>query len=204
MENLDKKAESPGNNPSANLSEIPPANGASGENGTAPQTDLFARLKSAAGKAYDNIAFKRGRGRPRKDGTPKANDLPVGLPPDSLTGQPTIDTEIVQKSVAAVVKAACGVAGAQLRKKIVKNTGDKEFANKTVKDCEPSNEEIEALGKLAEICLIKYGVGTEYLPEIGLSCIVLGIGTRYAVAFKAVVEIEQAPPPGPQTEQADQ
>lgn len=158
-------------------------------------TGLFEKIKSAAGDSFERVTgFRRGRGRPRKDGTAKANDIPLDNPENGGADIANIDAEIIQKAVAAVVKAFCGVAGGFVRKKAIKVTKDRQYSEKLSRDCEPTEEEMEAIGKLADICLKKYGVGTQYMPEIGLGCIVLGIGTRYAVAFKTLAKEDDRQP----------
>jgi hypothetical protein len=98
----------------------------------------------------------------------------------------------VAEAVAAVVKSATSTADSLLIGAIVKKTGDREYALATVARCQPTEKEFQSLGLLSEICLRKYGVGTQYAPEIGLGAIALGIGSRYALAFRDVAQLPDA------------
>ena len=73
-----------------------------------------------------------------------------------------------------------------LFRRAVAKTNDVKFAQQLVVDTAITSEEIESFSKLAEVCLRKYGVGTEYAPEIGLACVAAGIGLRYTAAIKAM------------------
>jgi len=158
--------------------------------------------QSAFGRIKAKVAGRGGRGRPPNCDIHKgipinrcpcslgATDVPaesLGVPLDGAQ----ISREVVTEAVSAVVKAATGTADAFLAAAIVRKTGDRAFAKDTIDRCQPTEKEFASLGILAEICLRKYGVGTEYCPEIGLGAIILGMGSRYALAFKAVADMPQ-------------
>lgn len=164
-----------------------------------------AKVFAAAGQL-----FSKGRGRPRKDGQPGKSDIPLNGPAPAApvvpgaTVQPVIsgfDPAMVKKCVSAVFKAASGILNKILFTKAVNaSKGDVRFANELCKSCEITPEEMDSFSDLASICLQKYGVGTEYVPEIGAAVILGGIGVRYYAAFKSLqVEVAASPanPDGP-------
>lgn len=167
-----------------------------GKNQPAGENSLFEKLRTAAGNVFDRhgVKFKPGRGRPRKDGAPKASDVPLNAPASALPAavaavpavdSPALDSALVRRCISAVTKGFFGFADKILHGKIIQKTGDAKFAGDVIKDCAITQDELNGLAELSEICLRKYGVGTQYAPEIGLGAIVIGIGARYAVAFAA-------------------
>ena len=148
--------------------------------------------------------FKRGGGRPRKDGLPNKLDVPLNAPPTALplgtTPAPApapagLDPALVKKCCSAVVKAFKGFLDKSLFNKARRRyPDDPKFCNQLIVDTTITQEETDAFAELSEICLRKYGVGSEYAPEIGLAAVVLGVGVRYAAAFKALAP-EKKPDP---------
>ena len=61
--------------------------------------------------------------------------------------------------------------------------------------------ESDAFAELSEICLRKYGVGTQWAPEIGLAVILTGIGVRYVAAIGPAPKVESELPPSNGAEQ---
>lgn len=162
------------------------------------------KIRTSGAKIFASAGqlFKRGRGRPRKDGQPALGDLPLSdAPPGASLAQAAIvsadgkpvDPNIVKRCVSACLKTATGILNKILYKKAVKKTGDVKFAAELCRDCTVTPEELDSFSELAEICLRKHGVGTQYAPEIGLSVIALGIGARYAAAFADLSTVEPKP-----------
>jgi len=185
-------------NTNFNENETIPANDTSGKMVDPDKNSFFEKIQSRAGALFEKhgISFKRGRGRPKKNGTPKANDIPLeqnrqtSIPiPQTQTLTNSVenfDSNLVARCVSAVCKAFKGFADAKLFSAAVKATKDTKFARDLVNETTVTDEEIGALGELTEICLRKYGVGTEYCPEIGLVCIVTGSVIRYQSALKSL------------------
>lgn len=175
-----------------------PINDNGGKATDSVQSSLFEKIGEKAGRIFEKhgITFKRGRGRPRKDGLPKATDVPLETggaspaPPAPLASAPVaapgFDSNLVVRCVKAVVKALKGFGDSKLFNKAVQATGDSKFARDLVAETTVTEEEISALSELSEICLRKYGVGTEYCPEVGLVAIVAGGVIRYTVALRSI------------------
>lgn len=171
----------------------PPPNEQSTETATPAEGNLLARLKSRTQGIFESAGatFKRGGGRPRKDGKPNKLDVPVNVPATALplgtkadpaTGSAAVDAETVKTCLNAVVKAFKGTLDKWLFKKSIKRGDTPKEAQQLIADTTITEEEVESFSKLAEICFRKYGVGTEYCPEIGLGAIVVGVGLRYKLA----------------------
>lgn len=175
-----------------------PINDNGGQANPTAQTSLFEKISEKAGRLFEKhgVTFKPGRGRPRKDGSPKASDVPlesVGASPAPVAPlvaapvpAPAIDAGLVRRCVSAVVKALKGFGDSKLFNKAMQATGDAKFARDLVAETTVTEEEISALAELSEICLRKYGVGTEYCPEVGLVAILAGGVIRYTVALKSI------------------
>jgi hypothetical protein len=175
-----------------------PINDNGGQANPTAQTSLFEKISEKAGRLFEKhgVTFKRGRGRPRKDGLPKATDVPLesfGASPAQAApvvaapvAAPAFDASIVRRCVSAVVKALKGFGDSKLFNKAFRATNDSKFARDLVAETTVTEEEIAALSELSEICLRKYGVGTEYCPEVGLLAIVAGGVVRYSVAMKTL------------------
>lgn len=175
-----------------------PINDTSGQAPATAQTSLFEKISEKAGRLFEKhgVTFKRGRGRPRKDGLPKATDVPIESGSASTAPSapvvaapvpaPGFDSNLVIRCVKAVVKALKGFGDSKLYNKALQATGDGKFARDLVAETTVTEEEIAALAELSEICLKKYGVGTEYCPEIGVCAILAGGVIRYTVALKSI------------------
>jgi hypothetical protein len=147
--------------------------------------------------------YKR-MGKPPKDGSPgkldiplsaPANNLPLGTAKNPPVDTPSLDSEMVKKCCSAVLKAFSGFLDNLLFSKAKKAGYEAREAQELVTRCAITTKEADAFSELAEVCLRKYGVGTEYCPEIGLGCIFLGIGARYTVALRALKADVEVPPP---------
>jgi hypothetical protein len=118
------------------------------------------------------------------------------VPAIPADGAPAFDAALVRRCIAAVVKALRGFADKKLWRKAMLASDDSKFASDLVKETTVTQEELDSFSELTEICLRKYGVGTQYAPEIGLLAIVTGVGVRYAVAMQMLeaklAEREQA------------
>lgn len=165
------------------------------------QAGLAAKILGSAKAAFGRTMAKvqRGRGRPKNcpgcgnpetkcicpGGSPQIQAGPISGP----AGGQAIDDEIITEAVGAIIKTATGTADFFLLEKARQKSDDREWIESTLARCQPTEGELEALGKLSAICLKKYGVGTEYCPEIGLAAILTGIGCRYAVAFRSIASM---------------
>lgn len=177
-----------------------------GETGFEAPESVVEKIKRTTRGVFERhgVLWKRGGGRPRKDGAPGKLDTPVNAPVTALPlgsaapvsdPAPGLDPVLVRRCCTAVVKAFKGFFDKALfRKAQAKYPDDPKFCQELVTDTTITQEEADGFSELAEICLRKYGVGTEYAPEIGLGAIVLGIGVRYAAAFKGLeIKKEEKP-----------
>lgn len=159
--------------------------------GTSPVVDVAAMANQALAQAQ---APKRGRGRPRK------NPLDNNIPPENLVGGnsgagissnpvaentlpqapvPTVDREMMVKSVAGILKIADKVICNRVRKSsLLLSAGDKDFANQVVKDVQLLDEELEIIPQLAANVIIKHQLAGQYAEEIMLGAALAGYGLR--------------------------
>lgn len=161
------------------------------------QATIIERVVAAGKGVFEKhgVVFKRTGGRPRKDGLPNKGDIPLNAPSTALpegaspapsAGAPPLDPALMRRCCSAVLKGVSAFLDKTLYRKALTKTGDSRAANDLVAATAITKEEVDSFAELAEICLRKYGVGTEYAPEIGLAAIAAGIGLRYAVALKAL------------------
>ena len=127
---------------------------------------------------------------------PAGSPAPVPISETAIAPDPApgglanFDAALVRRCLSAITKTVAGFLGGKVYKKALKKTGDSKFAKQMSDGCAPTPDEIDALAELSEICLRKYGVGTEYAPEIGLGAIAANIGLRYVSAMR---ELETYP-----------
>ena len=152
--------------------------------------------------AKHGVQFKKGPGRPRRDGFPGAGDIPLTAPSTALPAAatlaaalpdtPGLDPVLVKRCCSAVIKSLTGFADKLLFNKAKRATDDAKFAQQLVADTTITQPEVEAFSELAEVCLRKYNLASEYAPEIGLAAIVASVGIRYSAALRALdVQIKE-------------
>jgi hypothetical protein len=161
------------------------------------QAGIFEKIRGHAHKALEKTVevVSRGRGRPRKDGSPKANDIvreseaesplnvPVAFPADDTV---TLSPSLVSRCLSGILKGALAVPNARLASKAVEKGKSENDAAKLVAQCCPTEEEISGLSEFAGILLKKYNVDTQYAPEVAACAIAAGIGLRYVAAFQTL------------------
>ena len=194
--------------PTPDLPGIPPTTPTTDETPTTPDSgsnSVFETLKRTASKVFERngVKFRRGPGRRRKDGTPSAGDIPLDAPASSLPAaaapvaplpdQSNLDPALVKRCVSAVLRGFCGFADRILFRRAKEAfPDDAKFCQTLVNDTTITARETDDFADLAEICLRKYGVGTEYAPEIGLAAIAAGVAVRYGAALRSLdAEIER-------------
>ena len=178
------------------------------------------KVNAASAGVFEKFGqfFKRGRGRPRKDGGPKISDLPVvapplagplagsaplaaaPAPPDSNGSRP-FDKNLVARCVAAVGKSIAGFFDKKLEAKAIAVTGDREFARQLVRETTVTPEGLQALGEVTDILLKELKVETKHLPLICACAVLAGEGGRYYLAFKSL-DARPRPQPQPQPPKA--
>ena len=167
--------------------ELFPAPDAPAQNSTAQ------KISAATGGLFEKFGWKRGPGRPRKDGQPNKSAIPIMAPAEIAgenggppAGPRAFDSTLVKRCVASIGKAACGFFDKQLEAKAVAATGDRAYAAELVKQTTATSQELDALGEVTDILLKQMGVDTRHLPLICACTVVAGAGARYAIAFRAL------------------
>lgn len=188
----------------------PPQNEPKTENSFAPENTNLEKIKRAGSAVFErfNLPFKKGRGRPRKDGQPGAADVPLGpvagddLPADHTAARPAacpanppaalpVDNALFRRAVVSAVKGILGFAKSLCRKKATQAGIDKEFTDKVLSDCEPEPEVMADFSESLETVLKKYNVNTEYSPEIALAVSAARLAAPYWLllqTFNAEIE----------------
>jgi hypothetical protein len=167
------------------------------QNSEAPtelKTSTVEKLKQISKSVFESggVIFKRGGGRPRKDNKPNKldiplnatpTDLPIGVAADTSKTPSNLDPSLVKRCCSAMLKAAQSVVESILSKR-ARLAGYTPPEIKTLLlDNSITEKELDSFSELAVVCLQKYGVGTQYAPEIGLAVIAAGIGVRYTTTF---------------------
>lgn len=169
----------------------------------AAPNSILERVKRRTGAVFEKagIVYKRGGGRPRKDGLPKISDIPINAPgtalpldtePPAPAPAPNLDPILVRRCCTAVIKAAKGFLDRHIFGKARIAGLEPSEAQQLVVDTTITAEEADAFSELAEICLRKYGVGSEFAPEVAIAAIAAGIGIRYVNAIERMEEIAKA------------
>lgn len=164
----------------------------------APETPLGEKIFAAAGGVFDKFAvpFKRGRGRPRKDGSPKASDVPLadvppGVPPAAPVVAPVANpahNELFRRSVASAVRGVLDFAKRLVRSKAKQAGIDSSFTEKALSECDVEPQVMADFNDSLAIVLEKYNARTDYAPEIALAISTARLGTPYVLLLKSFNE----------------
>lgn len=167
------------------------------------QPGLFGKIGNAVADVASRhgLSFKRGRGRPRKDGSPKANDTLV----NTASGQsvPAADNPALAAAVQppapatdfilhrTIIGAFKGLLKA-LGKYVKKLAGDaemsREWIDRNMAACEPDPEALADWSESAKVVMEKYNVRSEYSPEIAL---VVNTGRLVAPYGVMIIELRK-------------
>jgi len=176
--------------PALNLSpneSLPPASASA-------ETPVAEKILSAGEKIFEKFAlpFKRGRGRPRKDGQPKGNDVPLapaaaGTPPVAPVAAAAVDSRygaLFSRSIGSAVRGVLDFAKKLVRKKAGQAGIDKDFTEKALIECEVEPAVMADFNESLQIVLEKYRVNTEYAPEIALAIATGRMAAPYVMLLK--------------------
>jgi hypothetical protein len=165
-----------------------------------PEADLLGKISDIGKAAYEKtVSIVRGRGRPRKDGSPKISDTIQEIPNEAEDNMPgpgeavhsvaaspgslqNISTPLIRRCLSAILKSILAVPHTILYRKAARKQGPA-YAEEFVKKLQPTEDELSDLAEFSAILLKKYNVDTQYAPEVVAGLVVIGIGSRTAAAF---------------------
>jgi hypothetical protein len=209
-------ASPPGTSPAvAPSSSNPPDNELFREIPSPAESPSLEKVRAASDGVFARFGqfIKRGRGRPKKDGSPKISDVvfpaaPPGLAAPQAPGAPSAcgpsDSAIVRAALEKAGKAAASWGDRLVKGKALAATGDSAYAEKLAALNSATPEEIGAFVDLGEIAVKQLKIHVWIVPIVSAG-IVLGSGAaRYAstikelnrqIALKEAKENPQTPNP---------
>lgn len=177
---------------------IPLQNDTLGTTPASDKTGISQKILATAQSAYQSVSasIKRGRGRPRKDGFPKASDTIIpgtGLTTSEAASNipPVGDSPgdiLFRRSIASAFKGVLSFLKQFVRIKADAAGIESAFTEKTLKDAEPPPDAMADFSESLELVLKKYSVKSEYAPEISLAIHSARIVAPYALLFKTFDE----------------
>lgn len=190
---------------------VPPIEGAydaPGKNDAVDQAGLFAKISGVAHSALEKAGgavnsakstvrkiIHKGRGRPKKDGSPGAGDLveeivePGGLENPENPDQPVpsrlaeiFKPGLIRRCVAGILKGVLAFPNAYLEAMAVQKGYSPIEAEKLISKAAPQDDELDGLAEFSEIMLREVQIDPKYqkyIPAIAAGSIGLGIVGRY-------------------------
>jgi hypothetical protein len=171
------------------------------------QNSIGEKIRHVGRKVFDaaGIPYRAGRGRPKKDGTPKISDIPLVGPSTTISAAPTVGQPVVpsptpahptafnppcdalfRRSVASAVRGLLGAAKAFLRGKATQAGLDRDFTERAMREAEPEEIVLSDFSESLEIVLKKHNVQTENAPEIALAVALGRMAVPYAQLLKTL------------------
>ncbi len=160
-----------------------------------PQTGLFDRLKSIATAATERTVevVKRGRGRPRSDGQPKASDV-VREAPGTAQGAavaspgvavpspavPILRPGVLKRAVTGFVKGLTVFPTLIIDRLAAKKGYSPDEVHHLAQKLGPTDDECESLAEIAEYYSAKAEINPEHMPLVILCLTLGGMVTRFA------------------------
>lgn len=143
---------------------------------------LLERIRQTGARIIQNrgITFKKGRGRPRKDGTPSPTDEVIDAPPgfqhdqNPVTFNPASPVDqatvsLCRRSIVALVKAIDWIAKEVIRIKADAASIDPAFTEKALKKAEPDPKALEDFQASLDAVLNKHNFKPENDEEWALA-----------------------------------
>lgn len=179
------------NNFSPPSAEIPVQPGGSSEGGSG--ADKGNKILNAVGSVFAKygVNFKPGRGRPKKDGSPKISDKPLAIgpapqasppldvPPVSPAPQPSIDEAFAQECIEGIFRGFISVRDAGVLRMAVRISGNPQWSKDQIGRVSPTDQEIKSVCRNIIIVLKKYNIRLDFLPEISLLASLIRMEMRY-------------------------
>lgn len=158
-----------------------------------PENSTLEKIRRAGETVLGKFNItRRGRGRPRKDGSPKASDVVAEILPNSLDktapmAAPAANpayAALFSRAVASAVRGVLGFAKSLVRKKAGQAGIDSEFTEKALRECDVEPEVQNDFNESLAIVLEKYKANTEYAPEIALAIASARMAAPFALLLK--------------------
>lgn len=161
----------------------------------------LARVREASDRVHakhaDSSTPARGRGRPRKDGTPPRPSSPgtastpvaPATPPPPVS--PPIDPEIIARTVKGLLTVTDSVLVARIERRALMLSKDEGLAKSISQEAGLKVVEVDMISDLAGLVCSRNNLLGQYAPEI-LLCVCLGnYGIRMAVCMRKLSVMEE-------------
>jgi len=165
------------------------------------QNSIGEKIRQAGNKVAGAFGIIRpGRGRPRKDGSPKKSDLvsenpaenPIPLAPLVAPAINPAHDALFARAIGSLVKGFFAFAKNIIRKKAKAAGISESFTDTALRECEVEPEVMQDFNDALKICLEKYNVSTQYAPEIALAVAASRMAGPYVLLLRTFdAEIER-------------
>lgn len=150
------------------------------------QPGLFGKISNAISGVAEKhgLQFKRGRGRPRKDGTPKTTDTlvdadgkvvspavaaPALAAAVSPAGPPTVSQAVFHRSIIGGAKGLLKALAGYVRNLASRAGMESKWIERNMSAADPDPEALADWSESLKTVLEKYNVNTENAPEWSLA-----------------------------------
>lgn len=170
-------------NPPSELT--PTASPAPADESTNSQQGIFGKISDAVGRVAEKhgVSFKRGRGRPKKDGTPKSSDtlvdgetgavVPASAAPALAaavpTPVPTVSQAVFHRSIIGGAKGLLKTLAAFVKNMAGKAGMPEPWIARNMATVEPEPEALADWSESFRVVLEKHKVNTANAPEVALA-----------------------------------
>jgi hypothetical protein len=157
---------------------------------------IFAAVAPVAAKF--GIVHK-GRGRPKKDGSPKISDVvdtKPGVAPAALAAVATADSvaatfnspghQLFRRIVVKAFESEISILKAVVKVKCDAADLDEDFCEKSLTAATPEKKSFADVAESADYVAIKYGWNVDRMPEIALGLDLLHLHAPFGVLFMAL------------------
>lgn len=150
---------------------------------------IVENVKQVAAGAFERSQQKRGRGRPRKDGSPSratvssqdGNSI-VGTEKQSAKAY-SVDVKLVERVVASGLVAIDGWIVRSIKARARLCGADARTIEEIGASVAMVNEERSTIAELFGVLAQKYGMLGKFAPEMMLAVVVSGYGFRVALSY---------------------
>lgn len=157
--------------------------------GIEPQQSNGENIKSIASAALGRQQIKRGRGRPRKDGSAPRPAVPgengnsvVGIE-KQITKEYTVDVKLVEKVVSSGLTAIDGWVVRSIKARARLCGADARTMEEIGASVAMAGEERATISELFGVLAQKYGLLGKFAPEMMLAVVVGGYAFRVGLSY---------------------